>query len=80
MASTSLTGVLTPTQRIKMQLMLRRMTQRDLARRIGVEESYVSAVIRGARRPLWIRVKIAEALGTHVRDLWPDEIRSERNP
>lgn len=69
---------LTSSQLIRYQLILRQMSQRELARRIGCHEKTVSNVISGIRSTLWVRVAIARELGVDLMELWPAETRKQR--
>jgi plasmid maintenance system antidote protein VapI len=46
-------------------------TQRWLAAQIGIDESRVSHFVHGHRVPEDLRVRIAEALGRKVADVFP---------
>lgn len=49
----------------------RKLRQRDLARRIGIQQSEVSRIERGEREPaVRLAKRIAKALGVAVEDLF----------
>ena len=48
-----------------------KMTQREVAREIGIDEAYLSKVVRGQIEPSVIKaLKIAKTLGCTVEDLY----------
>jgi len=64
---------LTPAE-IKAMLLLRGISQTEIAEVAGVERSRVSEVINGRRTTRRIREAVAKALGKEVAAIWPDEI------
>ena len=59
---------------IKAALLLRGISQTEIAEASGVERSRVSEVINGRRTTRRIREAVAKALGRDVEAIWPDEI------
>lgn len=59
---------------IRIELMRRGITLKDIARRAGVSTPTVCKTIRGnsAYRGRRVRPYVAEALGLAVEDIWPD--------
>ncbi|WP_287962504.1 helix-turn-helix domain-containing protein [Alcanivorax sp.] len=64
---------LTPAE-IKAALLLRGVSQTEIAEAARVERSRVSEVINGRRTTRRIREAVAKALGRDVEAIWPDEI------
>lgn len=62
---------LDPRQR-KAALVLRGVSQADIARRAGVTATHVSDVLHGRRRSPRVERAIAEALGRAIEDLFPE--------
>lgn len=56
----------------------RDMTQGDLAKRIKISRAYVNRVINGGYDSSFVKIKIANALGKPVNELWPDKSRRKR--
>ena len=65
--------------RIKEKLSALGMTQHDLARAVGVHESYLNKVLNGRMMPkIEMALRIANALGCTVEELWsPDNAPAE---
>ena len=62
--------------RIKEALEFNRMSQHDLAERIGVTETSISRYVNGSRAPKApVAIRIAKALGTTVEYLFSEEMR-----
>ena len=59
--------------RIEIQYLLRRkgLTQKDIAREVGMSEAFVSQVISGARRNERIQDLIADKIGRERTELFP---------
>ncbi len=51
------------------------ITNVEIADECKVTPTMVGYVIKGKRRPLYIRKVIARRLGKAITDLWPDETR-----
>lgn len=60
-------------EEIKARLILRGITQAEIARRLKVSRGAISQVISGRERNQRIRKAIARALGLKVSDIWPEE-------
>lgn len=60
-------------RKIRALMVLKNVTNVQIAKYEGVSETYVSLVINGHRRGPRIRKAIARALGMRVEDLWPSE-------
>ena len=60
-------------EEIKARLILRGITQAEIARRLKVSRGAISQVISGQERNQRIRKAIARALGLKVSDIWPEE-------
>lgn len=61
-------------QQIKAGLILKGITQRQIAQRLGVSDAAVSQVIYGVEKNRRIREAIAEALEQPVEQVWPSKI------
>lgn len=48
------------------------LTQREIAARAGIHESYLSRIVSGLHVGHATRVAIAKALGRQVEDVFPD--------
>lgn len=57
---------------IQAELKRRAISQRDIADKFGVSESFVGRLIRGQTSSHRIAKHIASRLGRPVHDLWPD--------
>ena len=62
---------------VKALLVLHNINQTELAKKIGVSQPLMSAVVTGKRRGVkkkgrLIHKAVAEALGVNVEELWPD--------
>jgi transcriptional regulator with XRE-family HTH domain len=55
---------------LKGYMMIKGITSRQIAKRAGVSETWVSLVIHGRGKSERIRKMIAEALDMKVEDLW----------
>ena len=68
--------------RIEMQLRLKKMSQKDLAEKLGVTEVTVSRWLNGERDPsIETLNRIAEALGTTTSYFFlPDDWQNEKKP
>ncbi len=64
---------MTPAE-IKAALLLRGISQAEIAEVIGCSRDLVSHVINGRRTTRRIREAVAKALGRDVEAIWPDEI------
>jgi|DewCreStandDraft_3_1066083.scaffolds.fasta_scaffold00874_4 transcriptional regulator with XRE-family HTH domain len=60
-------------EEIKARLILKGITQAEIARRLKVSRGAISQVISGRERNQRIRKAIARALGLKVSDIWPEE-------
>ena len=60
---------------VKIEILRRDLTQKELARRLGVSLPQINMVVNGKRRTLWIRRAIAEELGMKVEDLFHVEAK-----
>jgi predicted transcriptional regulator len=60
---------------IRGALVAREITNRAIARECKVTPTMISYVIKGKRKPLYIREAIAHRLDLDVRDIWLDEVR-----
>lgn len=64
-------GVKTVTpEEIKASLILKKITQNSIAKKLGVTPSMVSMVIHGTEKSPKVRKGIAKVLGKRVRDIW----------
>lgn len=61
-------------QQIKAGLILKGITQRQIAQRLGVSDAAVSQVIYGVEKNRRIREAIAEALEQPIEQVWPSKI------
>jgi transcriptional regulator with XRE-family HTH domain len=59
--------------KLKSLMMRKGITGREIARRTGVSETWVSLVINNKKKSTRIRNAIARALGRKVKDLWPSK-------
>jgi len=60
-----------PNIKLKMSLMKKGLTQRDLAFEAGIDESRISKIIRGYEVPTWeIKRDIAKYLGVQEGDIF----------
>ncbi len=59
--------------RIKEFLELRGMTQAELSRELGWDESYTSRVVNGQPPTLLTATKVAQALNVPIEELWVRE-------
>jgi transcriptional regulator with XRE-family HTH domain len=55
---------------VKVEILKRDLTQKELARRLGVSLPQISMVVTGKRSTLWIRKAIARELGMKVEELF----------
>ncbi|MDR5695958.1 MAG: helix-turn-helix transcriptional regulator [Armatimonadota bacterium] len=60
-------------EEIKARLILKGITQAEIARRLKVSRGAISQVISGRERNQRIRKAIARALGLKVSDIWPED-------
>ncbi len=60
---------------IKILLMRKGISQRDVSRKLGVSDEAISRTIWGKLKSARLRAGIAKALGKEVTDLWPDKLR-----
>jgi transcriptional regulator with XRE-family HTH domain len=54
----------------KAEMVLRQVTQQDIANGLGLTQSHVSEVIRGKRRSPRVEQAVAEALGRPVEEVF----------
>lgn len=60
--------------KLKIALLERGYKQREFAQLVGLSETYISNIIRGAHVPAYeTRLRIAHALDAKASDFWPDE-------
>lgn len=57
-------------RKVKMVMLQRNLSQRELATRLGLSLPYLNMVINGHRRTRWIREAIARELGRRVESLF----------
>ena len=55
---------------VKVEILKRDLTQKELARRLGISMAQVSMVVNGKRTTLWIQKAIAKELGMNVEELF----------
>ena len=55
---------------VKVEILKRNLTQKELARRLRVSLPQISMVVNGKRTTLWIQKAIAKELGMKVEDLF----------
>jgi transcriptional regulator with XRE-family HTH domain len=60
---------------VKVEILKRDLTQKELARRLGVSLPQISMVVNGKRTTRWIQQAIAEELGMDVEDLFSAETK-----
>ena len=60
---------------VKVEILKRDLTQKELARRLGVSLPQISMVVNGKRTTRWIQQAIAEELGMNVEDLFNAETK-----
>ena len=63
---------------VKVEILKRDLTQKELARRLGISMAQVSMVVNGKRKTLWIQKAIAKELGMNMEDLFRAE--TKRSP
>jgi transcriptional regulator with XRE-family HTH domain len=56
---------------IKAALILREVSQSEIARRLGIREQSVSGVISGKTKSARVMREVARVLGKPVREIWP---------
>lgn len=57
---------------LRLLLQVKRMTARELARRVGKSESAISRYARGSREPsVGLALHIASVLGCEIEDVFP---------
>lgn len=59
---------------IRSQLVLRGITQQDVAKAAGLTQQSIAMAIRGVRQGLKARQAVAHALGVPVETIWPDAL------
>lgn len=57
--------------KVKSIMMLHGVTGKEIARKTGVTETWVSLVLNNKKKSDRIRKAIAGAVGMNVKDLWP---------
>ncbi len=62
-----------PMPKIRALMILQGITNRDIARKIRVSNTWVSLVLCGHEKSERIRQAIAAAVGVPVEELWPEE-------
>ena len=60
---------------VKVEILKRDVTQKELARRLGVSLPQISMVVNGKRTTRWIQQAIAEELEIDVEDLFSAETK-----
>ena len=55
---------------VKVEILKRDLTQKELARRLGISMAQISMVVNGKRTTLWIQKAIAKELGMNVEELF----------
>ena len=55
---------------VKVEILKRDLTQKELARRLGISLPQISMVVNGKRATPWIQKAIARELGMKVEDLF----------
>lgn len=63
---------------VRALLVLHNINQTELAKKIGVSQPLMNAVVTGKRRGVkkkgrLVREAVAQALGVNVEELWPDK-------
>ncbi|MCL6621391.1 MAG: helix-turn-helix transcriptional regulator [Syntrophobacterales bacterium] len=66
--------------KLKIMLVMREISQEDLARRTGIPKNTISRIVNGDIPKLVYAQKIAHALGTTVDELWPLSQEDEPEP
>ncbi len=61
---------------LKLAILEAGLTQREIAETVGVSESKLSFIVRGAYADDATRTAIADVLGKHVDVLWPAEAQA----
>jgi len=59
------------TRKLRAALLLKAITEREIAVQIGVSQSSISRTIRGERRNARLRIRISRLLGVSI-DVWRD--------
>lgn len=59
-------------RKVKSLMMLKGLRSKDIAKDLGVTETWVSLVLNGRRRSPRVRQAFADALGMNVEELWPN--------
>ena len=60
--------------RLKTKLMERGISQFEIARKIGVSDSWMSRVVQNwIDPPMEVKVKLAEGLGCQVQEIFPED-------
>jgi putative transcriptional regulator len=68
---TCITGDKIMATKIKIAMVSKDLTQRELAEKVGVSETTISAIVRGESEPkVGLAVKIAKVLEKTVEELW----------
>jgi transcriptional regulator with XRE-family HTH domain len=62
-------------RRVKAEMALRGLSNRELARRVGVTEGWLSKVVHGRVKSPRVREAIARELGVPVKKLWSNNNR-----
>lgn len=58
-------------EKIQAELIIRRKSQTNLAKQLGVSVQSVNKVIKNQMTSRRIRKKIAKEIGTSVKEIWP---------
>ncbi len=67
-----------PNTKLKMALLEKGLTQRDLSFEIGISESVISTILNGYRQPgTDLKAKIAEYLGAKSDSLFLEELEQK---
>jgi transcriptional regulator with XRE-family HTH domain len=68
-------SIATTSQKVKIEMLKRGLTQTQLARKLGLSLPYLNMVIHGKRKTFWIQMAIAKELGAKREDLFLDYTR-----
>jgi len=71
MNNTSIKAADMPPEQIRVQFLLKRVTQMDIARSLGISHTMVCKVIEGKSVSHRVRTAIAETLEIDIKRIWP---------